>query len=129
MCLDTRFKPVVQKRMIAKLPDGLIAVYKITAKRRSRYVGPCRDTRFRVGQNKANTQEEIRAWNVVYQAGYHSFARAKSARKWWGSSYLLVRFHIRKEWITDIGTEVGCIVYVTNRIISPSLRDKSAVVA
>lgn len=130
MCLDTRFKPEVEKKMIAKLPGGLITVYKITAKRRSRYIGPCRGTRFRIGLNCASTCHSITDWRdtVGYQSGYHSFTRARSARKWWGRGYSVIKFQIRKGWITAIGKQDGCIVYVTDRIISPSLRDKSAIV-
>jgi hypothetical protein len=45
------------------------------------------------------------------------------------SGRVIVKFQIRKEWIKEIGIEGnGCICYVTDRIVSPSLRDKSSIV-
>ncbi len=126
MCLDTRFKPEVEKKMIAKLPVGLITVYKVVSKDDGHYSTDIRGIRYRVGLNHANTNHRLGGRNHEYDSGYHSFVTMHGAYKWSGSVYL--KMQIRKEWITAIGRQAGCIVYVTDRIISPSLRDKSAVV-
>lgn len=131
MCLDMRFKPEVEKKMIAKLPDGLITAYRSVRKRNSYYIALWRKTRFCVGLNHACTDQQISCGPRSYQAGYHSFVTKHGLRKYARNPFaeeVLVTSQIRKEWITAIGKQGGCIVYVTDRIISPSLRDKPAVV-
>ncbi len=134
MCLTMRFKPEVEKKMIAKLPDGLITVYRVIHKYRSVYKSLFWNTAFRIGVNHANTTTTIftRGAKSSYKSGYHSFVTLQGVHGWWhldsaGTTRKCVKFQIRKEWITAIGRQNGCIVYATDRIISPSLRDKSAV--
>jgi hypothetical protein len=38
-----------------------------------------------------------------------------------------IRAKIKREWITSIGEENGCKVYVTSKIIMPSPKDKKAI--
>lgn len=126
MCLDMRFKPEVEKKMIAKLPDGLITVYRYVDHKNGKYISPFRGCRFRVGINHANTKCVI---CNRYPSGYHSFKSLRGAKKSWLHRHaLLVKFQMRKGWITTVGID-DALVYVTDRIISPSLRDKSAVVS
>ncbi len=137
MCLDTRFKPEVEKKMIAKLPDGLITVYRMVTRHDGRYFPLFNSGRFHVGLNHANTRTAITICRggTKYPAGYHSFTSIKDLRNWRELEYWperrFVKFRIRKSWITAIGKQVHLgnemIVYVTDRIISPSLRDKTAV--
>ena len=126
MCLDTRFKPEVEKKMLSKLPDGLITVYKVVRLIGSHYCTEFNHGRFRVGLNRVTSQVRLGRGDYVYFSGYHSFCTKVGVYKWRGQH--IVKMQIRKEWITAIGKQDGCTVYVTDRIISPSLRDKSAVV-
>ncbi len=136
MCLDTRFKPEVEKKMIAELPDGLITVYRVVDKIRGRYESPYFGRKFRVGLNHAKTKIRIAlryppGTKDTYSPRFHSFAKMCELRRWGRLSLrcrTYVKFQIRKEWITAIGKQNSYLVYVTDRIISPSLRDKSAVV-
>ena len=128
MCLDMRFEPEVEKKMIAKLPDGLITVYKVVRVKENRYKPLCfwDAANFKTGMNKAEVVK-INSWYLAYFSGYHSF-RAVSGRRMFDKRDPCIKFQIRKKWIAAIGTQEGHVVYVTDRIISPSLRDKSAVV-
>ena len=136
MCLDTRFKPEVEKKMIAKLPDGLIAVYRVVDKLFGRYESPYFGRRFRVGLNYAKTKHRIALLHPpgtkdTYSPKFHSFVKLRDLRCWGRLSLHCrthIKCHIRKEWITAIGKQNSYLIYVTDRIISPSLRDKSAVV-
>jgi len=125
------FKKKTQKRMKSKLPNGLITVYKVVNKYRGSYHPLCYGGRFRVGLNTARNQD---IYDVDNLWGFHSFktksAAKKLFRRGWITSYReLVKFQIRKTWIKEIGKETcGCICYITDRIVSPSLRDKSSVV-
>lgn len=135
MCLDMRFKPEVEKKMIAKLPDGLITVYRwVTVKTGGGYKALWTDYSFSAKLNRATRsvasgQMEL---NGLYEPGFHSY-KSKRGAKWagagknWGRQ-LLIKARIRKEWIGAIGKSGRCIVFVTDRIMSPSSRDKSAVV-
>ncbi len=137
MCLDMRFKPEVEKKMIAKLPDGLITVYRMVTKHEGHYHPLFNPGRFRVGLNRANTRGSITICRggSKYHAGYQSFTTLEDLRKWRDlrdfPERRFVKFQIRKVWITAIGRQKhlgnSLLVYVTDRIISPSLRDKSAV--
>lgn len=132
MCLDMRFKPEVEKKMIAKLPDGLITVYRIVRLEHSRYRAVFARSVFKVGLNRAIVSISCRLGLAKYKPGFHSFKTVHGTDRAWFRGFIGVRavkYQIRKEWITAIGTEKGCHVYVTDRIISPSLRDKKAVVA
>ncbi len=132
MCLDTRFKPEVEKKMIAKLPDGLITVYRVVRRQDSRYKAVFAGFVFKIGLNHAKLSRSTRLGLAKYKPGFHSFKTVCGTDLIWFSNSIRVqtiKYHIRKEWITAIGTEKGYHVYVTDRIISPSLRDKSAVVA
>ncbi len=130
MCLDMRFKPEVEKKMIAELPDGLITVYKAVFIRNGRLSSWLRQRPYSVGENKAKDLSPEYDRPPSYGIGFHSFATLRGLRKYLNAAgdLHLVRFQIRKEWITAIGKQKKCIVYVTDRIISPSLRDKSALV-
>ncbi len=132
MCLDTRFKPEVEKKMIAKLPDGLITVYRVVRLQDSRYKAVFAGSVFKVGLNHAKVSKSCRVHiPTKYKPGYHSFETSRDADLAWFRSFIgvgTIKYQIRKEWITAIGKEGGHLVYVTDRIISPSLRDKSAVV-
>ncbi len=129
MCLTTRFKPEVEKTMIAKLPDGLITVYKAAVVKNSHIFSWLRGRRFDTGKNKAidlSSRNEPSPW---YGVGFHSFVTLYGIKKYLhaGGALHYIKFQIRKEWITAIGKQENCIVYVTDRIISPSLKDKSAI--
>lgn len=134
MCLDMRFKPEVEKKMIAKLPDGLITVYKVVNKTGKHYRPVLFGVAFKTGVNKANTGMNIEVGRTLqvdnkYESGYHSFRAVWGSRRWAKYSWRRrIKMKIRKKWITAIGKQGGAVVYVTDRIISPSLRDKSAVV-
>ena len=132
MCLTTRFKPEVEKKMIAKLPDGLITVYRVVRRQDSRYKAVFAGSVFKVGLNHAKVSNSSQLGLAKYEPGYHSFKTRHGTDCAWFRNWIGVRpvkYQIRKEWITAIGTEKGCHVYVTDQIISPSLRDKKAVVA
>lgn len=125
MCLDTRFKPETEKKMIAKLPDGLITVYKIVRKKNSSYHPLFWGSRFRVGLNHAKACAHYSNFR-----GFHVFKTQRGAMNSYTfiSRRAVVKMQIRRGWITAIGRHGGCLGYVTDRIISPSLRDKSAIV-
>ena len=133
MCLDTRFKPEVEKKMIAKLPDGLITVFRQVKRLHGRYRSVRFGSRsFRNGINRACTKTKLHAANRkgCYNAGYHSLKTNAYMKKYPELNTLespYIKFQIRKEWITAIGKQSGYTIYVTDRIISPSLRDKSVV--
>lgn len=138
MCLDMRFKPEVEKQMIAKLPNGLITVYRMVAKHDGRYHPLFNLGRFTIGLNRANTRASITIsrGGRKYHAGYHSFTSIEDLRKWRVLENFperrYVKFQIAKDWITAIGKQWHgqhkLLVYVTDRIISPSLRNQTAVV-
>ena len=133
MCLDMRFEPEVEKKMIAELPDGLITVYKHVAKKKRAYYALRAPLRFRVGINVANTSVTLDTGKGYdsYDSGYHSLktdAIMKRYAELNTGPEPFIKFQIRKQWITAIGKQSRCVVYVTDRIISPSLKDKSAVV-
>ncbi len=132
MCLDMRFKPEVEKKMIAKLPDGLITVYRRVKAHRGRAYRSLFFTakQLRAGMNKAWISHNIGRLLYLYDSGYHSFRVVGAAKYWHRNMHAtqVIKFQIRKEWITAIGKQKSRVVYVTDRIISPSLRDKSAVV-
>lgn len=131
MCLNTRFKPETEQKMIAKLPDGLITVYRIVRRQDSKYKAVFAGSVFKIGLNCARVSTSDRLGLAKYEPGFHSFKTVHGTDRAWFRGFIgvqAVKYQIRKEWITAIGTEKGCHVYVTDRIISPSLRDKSAVV-
>lgn len=130
MCLDMRFKPEVEKKMIAKLPDGLITVYKAAFIKNGRILSWLRERRYIAGEHKAKNLSAKYDNPPWYGIGFHSFVTLRGIKNYLCAVDTLhyIKFQIRKEWITAIGKQGGCIVYVTDRIISPSLRDKSAVV-
>ena len=129
MCLDTRFKPEVEKKMIAKLPDGLITVYKAAFIKSNHIASWLCGRRYNTGKNKAIDLSD-RNDPPWYGVGFHSFVTLYGIKKYLTALDTLhhIKFQIRKEWITAIGKQGGCIVYVTDRIISPSPSDKSAIV-
>ena len=129
MCLDMRFKPEVEKKMIAKLPDGLITVYKAAVIKNNRIFSWLRGRRYNTGNNKAKNLSRRYELPLWYGIGFHSFVTLYGIKKYLCAVATLhyIKFQIRKEWITAIGKQGNCIVYVTDEIISPSLRDKSAV--
>ena len=130
MCLDRRFTPEVEKKMIAKLPDGLITVYKAAFIKNCHILSWLRGRRYKVGENVAKDTSGRYGIRPRYGIGFHSFCTLRGLQAYLGvcGGLLHIKFQIRKEWITAIGKQHGHIVYVTDRIISPSLRDKSAVV-
>ncbi len=131
MCLDKRFSPEVEKKRIAKLPDGLITVYKAAFITDSHICSWLRERRYIVGQNEAKDLSDWHDRPPRYGIGFHSFATLRGLKRYLNpvETLHLIKFQIRKEWITAIGKQKKCIVYVTDRIISPSLKDKKAVVA
>ena len=134
MCLTMRFKSEVEKKMIAKLPDGLITVYKVVNKTGKYYYPVLFGVTFKTGMNKADTSVNIEISRTLqvdnkYESGYHSYRALWGTQCWAKCSWRRrVKMKIRKKWITAIGKQAGAVVYVTNRIISPSLKDKSALV-
>ena len=127
MCLDIVYDDQKKKRMLDALPDGWIEVYKVVRKqwRTGRYGSLCQGSRlFRAGTNLSQTSCFIPiGWGLTsYMSGYHSFRAKSTARDWCGTR---IRCYIRKEWITDIGSQDG-VVYVTNRIKMPSHKDETA---
>ena len=135
MCLDTRFKPEVEKKMITALPDGLITVFRwVEIKNTGGYKALWTEYSFYAGLNRA-TYSRLggqKKLNGLYKAGFHSYRSKLSAKRAGPNKsaccVVLIRAQIRKEWIGAIGKSGRCIVYVTDRIISPSSRDKSAIV-
>ena len=135
MCLNVRYSKEIEKQMIARLPDGLITVYRVV-KRKSTgaYHSIFYTTSFRKGMNLADTSRGAGSGIGRYSAGYHSFRAKTGASSYRERPELCVKFQIRKEWITAIGTQMGSgwkrsgVCYVTDRVIAPSCRDKSAIV-
>ena len=130
MCLTTRLKHEVEKEKINALPDGFITVYKRVQMDNGSYVPSIRGGRFRVGLNNAkNTAITLGYCGHRYLAGFHSFKTRRGVRNWGANTRWCphVKFQIRKEWIVAIGRQDGCICYVTDRIVAPSLKDESAV--
>ena len=131
MCLDTRFKPEVEKSKIAKLPNKPITVYRYVKIGPVRYRALYTKYYFKNGINVAKASKTGGQTNLrgLYKPGFHSY-KTRAGAKWVNSfrGCTLIKAQIRKEWIIAIGKHNGCIVYVTDKITSPSLRDKSAIV-
>lgn len=126
MCLSTKYKPGAMATHIAKLPDELITVYKAVDKDNGSYCPPVYGSRYRRGLNHAK-----QAQGAFGDRGFYSFKSKKGLLGYWLARSMfrtLVKFQIKKEWIKAIGEEQGAICYISDRIICPSLCDKSAIV-
>lgn len=127
MCLDRVYDAEKKKRMIDALPGGWLEVYRCVKEeyRTGRYSPLCwhKGRFFRVGINRNKKEVRILSnYGIKYMSGYHSYRAKSSVRDWWG---VRIKCHIRKEWITDIGSQDG-VVYITNCIKMPSCKDKAA---
>ena len=122
MCLDYQFKPETIKKRKAALPKGLITVYKIVQRYTGRYRSIMRSFNYRKGLNVATGDSDL----MLYDPGFHSYTTERGARQsgWRG---VIVKFQIRKTWITTMGVDHG-MCYITDRIICPSVNDESAIV-
>ena len=123
MCLKYQFKPETIKKRKAALPNGYITVYKIVYKRAGCFLALVCCHTFTKGLNVASGEKH---GNMRYAPGFHSYATKKGALNsgWAGR---VIKFQIRKSWITTMGPNYG-LCYVTDRIICPSVNDKTAVV-
>ncbi len=130
--MSMRFEPEVEQKMIAALPQGLITVFKQVRRHDGRYRPMFRGGRFRVGVNFADTRKTCyivknNSLGQEYQSGFHSY-RDVIAMQTTGTYRFCIKYQIFKRNITAIGMEGNNVVYVTDQIISPSLRDESAIV-
>ena len=133
MCLGTRFNRETEKRMIAALPDGLIPVYRTVTRPYNRaFHAVFSFYTYYAGMNRNQPcRSDGRALISEYKPGFHSFrAMSMALRSEIRSrrTTYVIKAHIRKEWITAIGKTDGAVIYVTNRVFSPSCRDESAIV-
>jgi hypothetical protein len=134
MCLDTRYPPEVEKKMIAKLPEEFV-VYKVVDRD---YIGYkslifWSTQLFKIGVNKARTKSTAGIGDSKYNSGFHSFKTRLGIKRFhqklgW-STYPVIKAKVRREWVTAIGKQCGYQVIVSRKIIMPSPDDEKARVA
>ena len=155
MCLDTRYPPDVEKKMIAKLPDEFV-VYRLVRKVQcrsgynyySRFGAIIKRSsfgrnayKFKKGVNIALKKHRVYGWGeggkkFFYVLYFHSFRTAKAAKKF-SEGYTLcntgtscvIKARVRRADITSRGMQGNYQVIVSRKIIMPDPKDRKAVIA
>ena len=134
MCLDMRYDAEKEKRLINRLPAKPITVYRwVRRKGGGGYVAVFVNYSYHVGLNHAVVSKKSGQMDLrgAYKAGFHSYKSVGGARRATmrhRTDLVLIKAHIRKEWITAVGQSLECTVFVTDRITAPSCRNESAIV-